>query len=105
LRPGGEARVGLGLWNSWTASIVLEVGLFAAGLVLYLRCTRAKDNVGRYGLWALAALLFFGWLSTLFAGAPPDMKSLAWGGLSMWLTVPWGWWVDQHREPRSPQTV
>jgi drug/metabolite transporter superfamily protein YnfA len=97
LRPGSLVRVGLGLWNSLPATIVLETLLFGAGLWIYLGCTRARDNVGRYGLWALIALLFFGWLSTLFAGAPPGVASLAWGGMAMWLTAPWGWWVDRHR--------
>jgi hypothetical protein len=97
LRPGGEARLGLGLWNSWPASITVEVLFFGAGLWIYLRSTRAHDNIGRYGFWSLIALLFFGWISTLFAGAPPDVHSVAWGALSMWLTVPWAWWADKHR--------
>ena len=97
VRPGGEARLGLGLWNSWPASITVEVLFFGAGLWIYLRSTRAQDNIGRYGFWSLMALLFFGWISTLFAGAPPDVHSVAWGALTMWLTVPWAWWADKHR--------
>ena len=97
LRPGGAARVGLGLWNSWTATIAAEVFCFGAGLWIYLSCTRARDNAGRYGFWALTAFLFLGWLSSLFAGAPPSVTALAWGGIAMWLTVPWGRWADRHR--------
>ena len=97
LYPGGAARVGLGLWNSWMATIAAEVFCFGAGLWIYLSCTRARDNAGRYGFWALAAFLFLGWLSTLFAGAPPNVTALAWGGMAMWLVVPWGWWADSHR--------
>jgi hypothetical protein len=99
VRPGGEALAGMGLWNSWPASIAVEVLFFGAGLWMYLSSTRARDNVGRYGFWSLIALLFFGWVSTLFAGAPPNVTALAWGGMTMWLTVPWGWWADAHREP------
>ncbi len=97
LYPGGSARVGLGLWNSWMATIAAEVLCFGAGLSMYLGCTRARDNAGRYGFWALIALLFFGWVSTLLAGAPPNVTALAWGGIAMWLTAPWGWWADRHR--------
>lgn len=97
LWPGGQARFGLGLWNSWPATIAVEVLFFGGGLWTYLTCTRARDNAGRYGFWALIALLFFGWVSTLFAGAPPNVTSIAWGGLAMLLTVPWGWWADKHR--------
>lgn len=74
-----------------------EVFCFGAGLWIYLSCTRARDKGGRYGFWALAAFLFLGWLSTLFAGAPPGVTALAWGGIAMWLVVPWGWWADRHR--------
>ena len=28
----GRPKVGLGLWNSWIAEVVIEVGIFAAGL-------------------------------------------------------------------------
>ena len=74
LYPGGEVRVGLGLWNS-------VAGTIAAGSPLLRRrasgftsaCTRARDNAGRYGFWALIAFLFLGWVSTLFAGAPPSV--------------------------------
>ena len=97
LYPGGSARVGMGLWNSWMATIAAEVLCCGAGLWIYLGCTRARDNAGRYGFWALAAFLFLGWLSTLFAGAPPGVTALAWGGIAMWLVVPWGWWADRHR--------
>jgi hypothetical protein len=97
LYPGSEARVGLGLWNSWAASIAMEVLFFGTGLGIYLSCTCARDNTGRYGFWSLIAFLFFGWVSSLFAGAPPNLAALAWGGLAMGLTAPWGWWADRHR--------
>jgi hypothetical protein len=97
LYPGGETRVGLGLWNSWAAAIAAEILFFGAGLWMYLSCTRARDHVGRYGFWALIAFLFLGWVSALLAGAPPSATSLAWGGVTIWLTVPWGWWADKHR--------
>jgi hypothetical protein len=101
LRPGGEVRLGLGLWNSWRASIAIEVLFFGSGLWLYLRSTRARDNIGSYGFWSLMALLFFGWISSLVGGPPPNVRSLAWGALVMWITVPWAWWADKHRDLTS----
>lgn len=95
-------RVGLGLWNSWATSITLEVLFFGVGLATYLATTTAKDAIGRYSLWLLIALLFFGWVSTLFAGAPPSVHAMAWGALSMWVTVPWGYWADFHRRVKLP---
>ena len=98
LRPGGQARLGLGLWNSWPASIAVEVLFFGSGLWIYFSSTRARDNVGRYGFWSLMAFIFLGWISSLFAGAPPDVRSVAWGALVMWITVPWAWWADKRRD-------
>jgi hypothetical protein len=96
LWPGGP-RVGFGLWNSWTASVALEMLFFGTGLAIYVVATTPKDMRGRYGLWSLIVLLFLGWVSALFAGAPPSMNALAWGGMAMWITVPWGYWADSHR--------
>jgi hypothetical protein len=97
LWPGGP-KVGLGLWNSWSAGVTAEVLVFAAGLSMYLGQTRARDAVGRYAFWALMALVFFGWLGALFGPAPLDTRALALSTLSLWLVVPWGWWADAHRE-------
>jgi hypothetical protein len=101
LWPNGP-RVGLGLWNSWSASISIELILFAAGLMAYGSITRPRDNVGRYAFWALAVFLVFAWISSLVAGAPPNTTALAYGGLSLWLIVLWGWWADWHRKASQP---
>lgn len=107
IRPGGGLRVGLALWDSWPAGVASEVLIFTAGLWLYLATTGAQDKVGQYGFWSLMGLLCVGWMSTLFAGAPPSVAAIAFGGMVMWLIVPWGWWADRHRvvvptAPRKP---
>ncbi len=56
LYPGGP-KLGLGLWNSVAGTVIIEVVMFAAGTWIYLRTTRARDAVGRYGLGALLTLL------------------------------------------------
>jgi len=98
LWPGGP-KVGIGLWNSWIPEILLEVAIFVVGCGLYFSVTRARDNIGRYAFWALLAFLFAGWVASLVAGAPPNERAMAWGGLSMWIVVPWAWWADRHRAP------
>ena len=100
LTPGGSRKFGLGLWNHPLAEVPVEIALFVVGAGIYATQTRAKDAIGRYAYWTLIAFLFVGWVSTLKAGAPPSVTALAWGGLSMWLMVLWGWWVDRHRESR-----
>jgi hypothetical protein len=97
LWPGGP-KYGLGLWNSWAASISIEVLLFAAGIWLYVSVTRPRDRVGKYAFWGLMAFVFLGWLGAIFGPPPPDVHKLALGTLAMSLVVPWAWWADQHRE-------
>jgi hypothetical protein len=98
LWPGGP-MVGLGLWNSVPATVAVEVGLFAAALVVYLRSTRARDRVGSIALWLLVAFLGAIYAANLTSPPPPDAKAIGWVGLAAWLFVPWGWWIDRHREP------
>lgn len=97
LWPGGP-KFGLGLWNSWVATIAAEVLIFGVGICLYLKSTRARDRVGVWALWSLLALLFCGWLAALFAPPPPDVHQLALGSLSLWIVVPWAACADAHRE-------
>lgn len=98
LWPGSTIMAGFGLWQSVPLTLVLEFGMLTSGLLLYLRSTRATNRVGSWGLWALVAALAVGFLGSL-ASAPPNETALAWGALTLWLFVPWAWWVDRHRRP------
>jgi hypothetical protein len=97
LWPGGP-KYGLGLWNSWAASISVEAVVFGVGIWLYASATRSRDGAGRYGFWSLMVFLFLGWLGAIFGPPPPSAHVLALGGLGMWIVVPWAWWADRHRE-------
>ena len=90
--------VGLGLWNSLPATVAIECGLLALGLMLYLPASRAKDRIGVYGLWSLMVVLVAAWVSSLFGPPPPSERVLAYSALAMWLAVPWAAWADRHRE-------
>jgi membrane-bound metal-dependent hydrolase YbcI (DUF457 family) len=100
LYPGGPL-VGLGLWRSPTATIIVEAIIFLAGLVAYVRFTRAVDRTGTWTLWAFVALLVAVYVASIYAPAPTSTSAIAWGALGGWLIPPFGWWVDRHRAPRS----
>lgn len=100
LTPHGRV-VGLGLWNSLAATVVVEGGLLVLGLVLYLRTTTARDGVGRWAFWTLIVLLSAIWVSSLRGLPPPSLRALEWSALSLWITVPWAWWADRHRDTRQ----
>ena len=98
LYPGGP-KLGLGLWNSVAGTVIIEVVMFAAGTWIYLRTTRARDAVGRYGLAALLTLLGLSYGGSVLSGAPPSMRAIEIGGIIFgWLFVVWAAWGDKHRE-------
>jgi hypothetical protein len=97
---GGPA-VGLGLWNSFIGTVVVEGLLFAAGIVIYLRVTREKDRIGLYGFWGLIVVLALIYIANLTGGAPPNTQVIAVASNALWLFVFWAYWVDRHRQPKS----
>ena len=98
LYPGGP-KVGLGLWNYPVADVIVETALFLWGIAVYARVTRARDRIGRWGFWALIALIAGSYYSTLFTPTPTDMRALAiFGIIFAWLFVCAAWWVDRHRD-------
>jgi membrane-bound metal-dependent hydrolase YbcI (DUF457 family) len=101
LYPGSAVRVGLGLWNSVPASLVVEIALFVVGVGLYARATRASDRRGVLANWGLVALLAAIYLANVLGPPPPGVGAVAWSALSLWLLAAWGYWIDRHRVPRG----
>jgi hypothetical protein len=99
LWPGGP-KVGLGLWDSVPATLVVEGAIFVGGVWVYLRATRARDGVGRWALVAFLALLAAAYLSDRFGGPPPPgPAAVAWMGVAAGvILLPWAVWIDRHRE-------
>jgi hypothetical protein len=89
--------VGFGLWNFPLAEALVELILYGLGIAIYLRATRARDAVGRWGLWSLLVFLPAVWLSSLYGPPPPNARALAWFALVAWIIPVWGWWADRHR--------
>lgn len=101
LAPGSGTYLGLGLWNSFYGSLIVELAIFAGGMILYLITSRAKDKIGRYAFWSLAVFLVVITFNNYYGPPPPDNRYLIGAvGLLMWLFVPWGYWIDRHRETK-----
>jgi hypothetical protein len=90
--PGGP-YLGLGLWYSVPATLVVEIGLFAGGLLLYVRSGAAGAK--RVSFWLLVVVLLASYAGAAFGPPPPDVRTLAVSALLMWLFVPWAWWADR----------
>jgi membrane-bound metal-dependent hydrolase YbcI (DUF457 family) len=102
LYPGGGPKVGLELWNSLPATLIVELALFGVGIWLYLRCTRARDRIGSLGLWVFIVVLLLMYLGNIFGAPPPNTAVIAWLGQGQWLLVAWAYWIDRHRVAGAP---
>jgi hypothetical protein len=95
----GGRMVGLGLWNHRVTTIAIEATLFAIGIFIYWRQTKAKDRVGEYAFWGFIIFLLLAYGGAAFGPAPPpSVKKIAIVTLCSALLIPWAWWFDSHRE-------
>jgi hypothetical protein len=102
LYAGSTRPVGLGLWNHRWAAIAVESVLFAAGVWIYLKQTKAKDKIGAYAFWGFVVLLLLAYAGASFGPPPPaSVRKLAIVTLCTALLIPWAWWFDRHRESRE----
>ena len=93
--PNGP-YLGLGLWNSIPATLVVELTMFAIGIGVYVRSGGSGRR--RFSFWLLMAFLLVAYFAAAFGPPPPDPRTLAWSALALWILVPWAWWAD--RRPR-----
>jgi hypothetical protein len=79
--------------------------MLLVGLAVYARVTHARDAIGRWGFWALIALLAVSYVVSFSAPTPPNQTALAVGAIIFgWVYVLLAWWVDRHREA-MPATI
>lgn len=97
LVPGGGPLVGLGLWHSVPATLVVELVLLAVGLYLYSGNTEPVDRIGTWALRLFAVALVGIYLGSVFGPPPPDDRTVAYSALALWLLVVWGYFIDRHR--------
>jgi membrane-bound metal-dependent hydrolase YbcI (DUF457 family) len=102
LAPGSDVKIGFGLWNYVTGTLVLELGMFALGLGFYLGGSQPIDRIGRYGLWALVIVLLLAYAGAAFGPPPPSVAAIAWAGiLGGLLTAALGYWIGAHRKVKT----
>ena len=101
LWPGHPPLLGLGLWNSIPATLIVEGVLFALGIALYVRKTRARDRIGSVGFWSFIIVTTVMWASGPWSSPPPSPRALALLAPLAWLLVLWIGWADRHRVPRD----
>ena len=100
LAPGSVTKIGLGLWASRTATVLVEGGLWAVALAVYARAFRPTSRWGRWGLWSLVLLLTAAWLQGVYGPPPPSLTMVAASALpAIALFTLWLWTIDRKRVP------
>ncbi len=85
--------LGMGLWNSVAATLLVELTMFAAGIAVYVRGGGAGRR--RFSFWLLMVFLLVVYFAAAFGPPPPDTRTLAFSTLTAWLLIPWAWWADR----------
>ena len=96
--PGEGLKVGFGLWNNLTATLILECLIFTLGVFLYYKTTTAKNKIGKYSFIGLIVFLVLIYLSNIFGPPPDSVEAIGIVGNAQWLIVLWGYWIDRNRE-------
>jgi hypothetical protein len=108
--PGGP-KYGLGLWNNVRMTLIVEGIMWAAGIWIYVRATRARDAVGRWGFASLIVLLSLAFFGDAPSTPPPSINVLiVMAIVAIVILTAWSWWADHHRDviltpgppPRQP---
>jgi hypothetical protein len=100
--PGGPTY-GLSLWNSLPATVAVELAMFAGGVWVYAKTTRARDAVGRWSFVALVLFLLIAYGANLAGGPPPSVAAIYWIGIvGSAVILLWSWWTDHHRATALP---
>lgn len=98
LYPGSSIKVGLGLWNFVSLTILVEGLIFVSGAFLYIFSTKALNRKGSIGLWLLLAFLSAIYVTGIVSPPPPSAEAIAYTGLIQWLFIAWGYLVDRNRK-------
>ena len=90
--------LGLSLWNSLAATMIVEFGILFIGIYLYRSATYSVSSTGKYGFALMILILLVLYIGNIFGPPPPDMKAVAVtmtaGQLAL---VALAFWVDRNR--------
>jgi len=89
--------VGLSLWNSIIATVIIESLICIVGVYFYIAVTKAKNKVGTYSLWSFIIFLIIVYLLNLFGPPPNSVDAIGYVGLSQWLLIAWAYWINRNR--------
>ncbi len=96
LYPGDSPKIGLGLWNSMTLTVLVEGIVFIAGILVYINTKRTLNEKVNWRFWSLVIFLMIIHIVNFVGPPPPSVAAIAWAGHLQWLFIPWAWWADNR---------
>ena len=95
-----ETKVGLGLWDSVSLTVLIEGAMFVSAFAVYWKTQKVTTKPRRAGTIALFGFLVLIYVGNVFGPKPPlDTPAAAIAGpaLAMWLIVGWAYAVDRAK--------
>jgi hypothetical protein len=97
LWPGPSPKLGLGLWYSIPATLIVEGAMWLAGIWLFLGVPGPWTVGAKVAFWSLVVICTVMWATGPWGPLPPSEQSLGWFALIGWLIVPWAAIGDRRR--------
>jgi membrane-bound metal-dependent hydrolase YbcI (DUF457 family) len=102
LAPGVPTALGLGLWNSIPATLIVEGGVWLFAIIFYVSATHAKKWTGIVPFWIGIVLLSLAWYSNIRAGMDPNQVRAGISSLIFFsLVVAWAFWMNRTRSMKA----
>jgi hypothetical protein len=101
---GDGPALGMGLWNSVSATVIVELTIFAAAIWLYSKQMVTESKKDNWLFWGLIAFLTLTYFAVAFGPKPPvdaPASMIAGPALAFWILIPWAHWADKNRTERS----
>ena len=103
LAPGANTALGLRLWSSIPATLVIEGGFWIAALIVYARMPARRTWLSWIILGGGAMLLTLAWIGNISGPPPPNPRVAPVSSLIFFaLVVAWGYWLNRLRNFKSP---
>ena len=94
-------KFGLGMWNSLAATVIVEVGIFAIGIFLYLKASPLITRKRRIIFWSMISFLVVVYIGNIWGPKAPmntPPEAIAGPALSMWLIDLWAYFSDKREK-------
>jgi hypothetical protein len=93
LGPG--PRLGLGMWTSVPATLLVEGGFWIIALIVYARSHVFLSRVRLWGFWVGSLILTLIWFGNVTGPPPADPRSAPIVSLFIFsISIVWAYWID-----------